>query len=80
MSPVSFLPSARSKASDKGRPFRPSLAFSPPNASSRIPDNQTLTDEIAAWEHDRNAHHTKSEWRFTTNDARIKLKRLYPSV
>jgi hypothetical protein len=28
-------------------------------------------DEIAAWEHDRNAHHTKSDWRFTTNDARI---------
>jgi len=46
----------------------------------RIPDKQALTDEIAAWEHDRNAHHTKSDWRFTTNDARIKLKRLYPSV
>jgi hypothetical protein len=39
-----------------------------------------LSDEIAAWEHDRNAHSTKSDWRFTANDARIKLKRLYPSV
>ena len=46
----------------------------------RIPDKQTLTDEIAAWERDRNAHQTKSDWRFTTKDARIKLKRLYPSV
>jgi DDE superfamily endonuclease len=46
----------------------------------RIPDKHTLTDEIAAWERDRNAHQTKSDWRFTTKDARIKLKRLYPSV
>jgi len=45
----------------------------------RIPDQQTLIDEIAAWEHERNAHHTKSDWRFTTKDARIKLKHLYPS-
>src|SRR6266581_2293840 len=28
----------------------------------RIPDKQTLIDEIAAWEHDRNAHHTKANW------------------
>ena len=28
----------------------------------RIPDKQTLIDEIAAWEHDRNVHHTKSDW------------------
>jgi hypothetical protein len=46
----------------------------------RIPDKQTLADEIAAWERDRNAHQTKSDWRFTTKDARIKLRRLYPSV
>jgi len=45
-----------------------------------IPDKQTLIDEIAAWEHDRNAQHTRSDWRFTTKDARIKLKHLYPSV
>jgi hypothetical protein len=37
----------------------------------RIPDKLTLIDEIAAWEHERNAHHTKSDWRFTTKDARI---------
>jgi DDE superfamily endonuclease len=46
----------------------------------RIPDKQTLIDEVAAWEQDRNANHTKSDWHFTTADARIKLKHLYPSI
>ena len=46
----------------------------------RIPDKQTLIDEVAAWERDRNAHHAKANWRFTTPDARIKLKHLYPSI
>jgi hypothetical protein len=46
----------------------------------RIPDKQTLIDEIAAWERDRNAHHTKSDWHFTAKYARIKLKYLYPSI
>ena len=36
--------------------------------------------EIAAWEHDRNANHTKADWQFTTKNARIKLKHLYPSI
>lgn len=44
----------------------------------RIPDKQTLTSEIAAWEADRNKHHAKADWQFTTADARVKLKRLYP--
>ena len=30
--------------------------------------------------HDRNIHHTKSDWHFTTKDARVKLKDLYPSI
>ena len=46
----------------------------------RIPDKQILKDEIAAWEHDRNAHHAKSDWQFTTKDARVKLNYLYPSI
>ena len=46
----------------------------------RIPDKQTLIDEIAAWEHDRNANHTKADWQFTTKNARIKLKHLYPAI
>lgn len=45
----------------------------------RIPDKQTLVEEIAAWEHDRNASKTKANWYFTTPNARIKLKQLYPS-
>ena len=45
----------------------------------RIPDKQTLIDEIAAWKAIRNAHHTKANWQFTTDDARIKLKHLYPT-
>jgi hypothetical protein len=45
----------------------------------RIPDKQTLIEEIAAWECDRNAHHTKANWHFTTSKARVKLKHLYPS-
>ena len=46
----------------------------------RIPDKQTLIDEIAAWEHERNTNHTKADWQFTTKNARIKLKHLYPSI
>jgi hypothetical protein len=40
----------------------------------RIPDKQTLIEEIAAWEEDRNANHTKADWQFTTKNARIKHK------
>jgi hypothetical protein len=46
----------------------------------RIPDKQTLIEEVAAWEDDRNRNHTKADWQFTTADARIKLKRLYPTL
>jgi hypothetical protein len=46
----------------------------------RIPDKQTLIEEVAAWEDDRNKNHTKADWQFTTADARIKLKSLYPSL
>jgi hypothetical protein len=35
---------------------------------------------VAAWESRRNAYGTRIDWRFTTADARIKLKRLYPSI
>ena len=45
----------------------------------RIADTATLVREVAAWETDRNQRHTTISWRFTTTDARIKLKRLYPS-
>jgi hypothetical protein len=46
----------------------------------RIPDLQTLGQEIKAWEQKRNAGQKSVDWRFTTDDARIKLKRLYPQI
>jgi hypothetical protein len=45
----------------------------------RIPDAATLKAETAAWEETRNATATRVNWRFTTADARIKLRYLYPS-
>lgn len=45
----------------------------------RIPDEDTLKAEVAAWEQSRNATATRVDWRFTTDDARIKLRHLYPS-
>ena len=46
----------------------------------RISTRQRLIDEITAWEAARNKHHAKADWQFTTADARVKLKRLYPSL
>jgi hypothetical protein len=46
----------------------------------RVPDFATLAAEVAAWEAERNAAGGTVDWRFTTADARIKLKRLYPSL
>ena len=46
----------------------------------RIADKQTLTDEVAAWEASRNKKHAKADWHFTTADARVRLKRLYPAM
>ena len=44
----------------------------------RIPDKLKLIEEVAAWQDNRNKHHAKADWQFTTEDARVKLKRLYP--
>ena len=46
----------------------------------RIPDRQTLIEEVAAWQDCRNKKHTTADWHFTTADARVKLKRLYPAI
>lgn len=46
----------------------------------RIPDMDTLKREVAVWQDNRNHEETWIDWRFTTDDARIKLKRLYPSI
>ena len=44
----------------------------------RIPDIETLEEQVAAWLQWRNKHNVKADWRFTNQDARIKLKNLYP--
>ena len=46
----------------------------------RIPDRVTLEQETLAWETARNAAGATVDWQFTTPDARIKLKRLYPKI
>jgi len=46
----------------------------------RIPDMATMQTEVAAWEKNRNNNTKKISWQFTTPDARIKLKRLYPRL
>jgi hypothetical protein len=46
----------------------------------RIPDANTLSREIAAWQTKRNQQQTKINWQFGTDLARVKLKRLYPSL
>jgi hypothetical protein len=44
----------------------------------RLPDDQTLTTELAAWQTRRNDQQGKVSWQFKTLDARIKLRHLYP--
>jgi len=46
----------------------------------RIADIETLRTHIAAWENNRNNQQAKIQWRFSTTDARIKLKHLYPKL
>jgi len=46
----------------------------------RIPDRVTLEKESKSWEDKRNAQEIRADWRFTTADARIKLKHLYPKI
>lgn len=47
--------------------------------SQRLPDMETLGTEVTAWELQRNRAGASVDWRFTTEDARIKLESLYPS-
>lgn len=46
----------------------------------RIPDAAVLDRELAEWERRRNAEASKVSWQFTTADARVKLRRLYPTL
>jgi hypothetical protein len=46
----------------------------------RVSDMQTLEREAGAWCEERNRLSASVQWRFTTEDARIKLRKLYPSI
>ena len=46
----------------------------------RIPDAATLGTEVDAWRTRRNTHNAKANWHFTSADARVKLKNLYPAL
>lgn len=46
----------------------------------RIPDQATLAREVLAWQAQRNQAQVQVHWQFTTADARVKLKKLYPSI
>jgi hypothetical protein len=46
----------------------------------RIPNQETLQKEIAAWQEKRNAIARSMKWRFTNDEARVKLKKLYPTL
>lgn len=46
----------------------------------RMPDKETMEEQIAAWVADKNNNAKKVEWQFTIEDARTKLKRLYPKL
>ena len=46
----------------------------------RIPDREALAGEVGAWEEERNAAESSIDWRFTSDEARIKLKHLYPEI
>ena len=46
----------------------------------RLPDRERLRREVTAWQDERNQAVTPMIWRFTTEDARIRLARLYPSL
>jgi transposase len=46
----------------------------------RIPDKESLAGEVGAWEAERNAAESSIDWRFSTNEARTKLKHLYPEI
>lgn len=45
----------------------------------RLPDSVSVANEITAWTRNRNQNAASVDWRFSTEDARIKLKRLYPN-
>lgn len=48
--------------------------------SGRIPEIETMREHVRAWNKARNSRQTQVDWQFTTSDARVRLKRLYPNI
>ena len=46
----------------------------------RVGDGPAMVARVAAWERRRNRANVKADWQFTTADARVKLRKLYPTV
>jgi hypothetical protein len=46
----------------------------------RIPEQKIISDEVAAWEQQRNVEEAKIRWTFTVSDARVKLAKIYPPI
>ncbi|UCE61847.1 MAG: IS630 family transposase, partial [Phycisphaerales bacterium] len=46
----------------------------------RIPEKKMMEKQVRAWTNKRNKTGTRVNWRFTTKDARIRLRKLYPSI
>ena len=65
-----------SRPSTRPRP-RPAPGQALPD---RVGDRATLERHVQAWQHRRNAAATRADWQFTTKDARIKLRKLYPTT
>jgi hypothetical protein len=47
---------------------------------NRIADKETLEKKVSLWQEKRNQKQVKANWQFTTKDARVKLKNLYPTI
>jgi hypothetical protein len=47
---------------------------------ARMPDQEALIEKVSAWENRRNSLDVSVNWQFTTEDARVKLKSLYPAI
>lgn len=48
--------------------------------AQRIAEKDTVITQVQAWTHSRNAKQAKAQWQFTTADARVKLRTLYPNI
>jgi hypothetical protein len=73
-----FISKQRMRSSEKRSPFLTVQANVSKNRQESPPLIILLWQEVAAWENELNSQRVKINWRFTTQDARIKLKRLYP--